>query len=79
MFELYQSQRAMRAMRKAAMQRGVVAVLDVGTSKIACLVLRFDGVDHLAVPGAVDWKVAGVASTVTAIGSVRALAVEPIV
>lgn len=40
---LYQSQRAMRNMRKAAMQRGVIAILDVGTSKIACLVLRFDG------------------------------------
>ena len=33
MIELYESQRAMRHMRKAAMQRGVVAVLDVGTSK----------------------------------------------
>lgn len=43
MIELYESQRAMRNMRKAAMQRGVIAVLDVGTSKIACLVLRFDG------------------------------------
>ncbi len=44
MNDLYQSQRQMRNMRKAAMQRGVVAILDVGTSKIACLVLRFDGV-----------------------------------
>ena len=43
MTDLYQSQRAMRHMRKAAMQRGVIAVLDVGTSKIACLILRFDG------------------------------------
>ena len=43
MNNLYQAQRAMRAMRKAAMQRGVVAILDIGTSKIACLVLRFDG------------------------------------
>lgn len=43
MIELYESQRAMRNMRKAAMQRGVIAILDVGTSKIACLVLRFDG------------------------------------
>jgi cell division protein FtsA len=33
----------MRNMRRAAMQRGVVAILDVGSSKIACLVLRFDG------------------------------------
>lgn len=43
MRDLYESQRAMRQMRKAAMQRGVVAVLDVGTSKTACLILRFDG------------------------------------
>ena len=43
MFDLYQSQRAMRAMRQNAIQRGVIAILDVGTSKIACLVLRFDG------------------------------------
>ena len=42
----YEAQRAMRNMRKAAMQRGVIAVLDVGTSKIACLVLRFDGPDR---------------------------------
>ena len=45
MTDLYQAQRAMRNMRRAAMQRGVVAILDVGTSKIACLILRFDGVD----------------------------------
>jgi cell division protein FtsA len=43
MIDLYQSQRLMRNMRRAAMQRGVIAILDVGTSKIACLVLRFDG------------------------------------
>lgn len=43
MTDLYQMQRAMRNMRRAAMQRGVVAILDVGSSKIACLVLRFDG------------------------------------
>jgi cell division protein FtsA len=42
MTDLYQSQRAMRNMRSAAIQRGVIAILDVGTSKIACLVLRFD-------------------------------------
>ncbi|MDH2328467.1 cell division protein FtsA [Cereibacter sp. SYSU M97828] len=47
MTDLYQSQRAMRNMRRAAIQRGVVAVLDVGTSKIACLVLRFDGPERL--------------------------------
>lgn len=43
MTDFYHSQRAMRAMRKAAMQRGNIAILDVGSSKIACLVLRFDG------------------------------------
>ena len=37
----------MRNMRRAAMQRGVIAILDVGTSKIACLILRFDGPDRL--------------------------------
>ena len=46
MTDLYAMQRAMRNMRKAAMQRGVVAILDIGTSKIACLVLRFDGPDR---------------------------------
>ncbi len=43
MTDLYQTQRAMRHMRRAAMQRGVVAILDVGSSKVACLILRFDG------------------------------------
>ena len=40
---LYESQRAMRAMRKAALQRGVIAVLDMGTTKIGCFILRFEG------------------------------------
>ncbi|TDL81984.1 cell division protein FtsA [Palleronia sediminis] len=47
MRDLYQSQRAMRAIRQTAMQRGVIAVLDIGTSKIACLVLRFDGPESI--------------------------------
>ncbi|QFT62424.1 cell division protein FtsA [Roseivivax halotolerans] len=46
MIELYESQRAMRNMRRAAMQRGVIAILDVGSSKIACLILRFDGTER---------------------------------
>ena len=46
MTDLYQSQRAMRQMRRAAMQRGVLAILDVGTSKIACMILRFDGTER---------------------------------
>ncbi|WP_347267228.1 cell division protein FtsA [Paracoccus sp. (in: a-proteobacteria)] len=43
MKDLCQGQRVMRNMRRQAMQRGVIAVLDIGTSKIACLVLQFDG------------------------------------
>ncbi|MHA6267964.1 cell division protein FtsA [Aliiroseovarius sp. CAU 1755] len=43
MTDLYSQQRAMRSMREAAMQRGVIAILDVGSSKIGCLILRFDG------------------------------------
>jgi cell division protein FtsA len=45
MTDLCEFQRAMRHMRRAAMQRGVIAILDVGTSKIACLILRFDRMD----------------------------------
>ncbi|MGR3503655.1 cell division protein FtsA [Pseudaestuariivita sp.] len=70
MIELYESQRAMRNMRKAAMQRGVIAILDVGTSKTACLVLRFDsgtwrpeveGIGALA--GQSGFRVIGAATT----------------
>ena len=43
MKDIYHVQRAMRTMRRQAMARGVIAVLDIGTSKIACLVLQFDG------------------------------------
>lgn len=43
MRDLYQAQRTMRQMRRAAMARGVVAVLDIGTSKITCIILQFDG------------------------------------
>ena len=46
MTDLYQAQRAMRNMRGAALQRGVIAILDVGTSKIGCLILRFDGAEN---------------------------------
>lgn len=70
MKDLYQSQRAMRSMRRAALTRGVVAVLDVGTSKIACLILRFDGPEALrdadgvgALAGQTAFRVIGVATT----------------
>lgn len=70
MKDLYHSQRAQRAMRQAAMQRGVIAVLDMGSSKIACLVLRFDGVDRPgegdgvgAMAGQSSFRVIGAATT----------------
>jgi cell division protein FtsA len=68
--DLYTSQRAMRNMRRAAMQRGVIAILDVGTSKIACLILRFDGPDRLReqdgvgpMAGQSQFRVIGAATT----------------
>lgn len=70
MTDLYQSQRAMRNMRRAAMQRGVIAILDVGTNKIACLILRFDGPDRLLeteglgpMAGQSSFRVIGAATT----------------
>ena len=70
MSDLYQSQRSMRAMRRAAIQRGVIAILDVGTSKIACLVLRFDGRDRMPegegighMAGQTQFRVIGAATT----------------
>ena len=47
MNDLYNTQRAMREMRKFAIQRGVVAVIDAGSSKVACLILRFDSSDDI--------------------------------
>ncbi|MFQ5622488.1 MAG: hypothetical protein ACE5FS_03735, partial [Paracoccaceae bacterium] len=37
---LFETQRAMRQRREAALRRGVVAVLDIGSSKVACLILQ---------------------------------------
>ena len=60
----------MRAMRQQALQRGVVAILDVGSSKIACLVLRFDGTGRLSedttigsMAGQTGFRVIGAATT----------------
>lgn len=70
MRDLYHSQRAMRAMRQAAMQRGVIAILDIGSSKIACLVLRFDGPEQFSdgdgvgsMAGQSSFRVIGAATT----------------
>ena len=70
MTDLYQTQRAMRNMRRAAMQRGVIAILDIGSSKVGCLILRFDpsdgareleGVGSMA--GQSSFRVIGAATT----------------
>jgi len=70
MTELYQQQRAMREMRRAAMQRGVIAILDIGTAKIGCLVLRFDGPEQFrdtdgvgSLAGQSAFRVIGAATT----------------
>jgi cell division protein FtsA len=70
MTDLYHTQRAMRNMRRAAMQRGVIAILDIGTTKIACFVLRFDGPDKLMesdgvgpMAGQSSFRVIGAANT----------------
>lgn len=38
---LFEMQREMRQRREAAVKRGVVGILDIGTSKVVCLVLQF--------------------------------------
>ena len=69
MTDLYQTQRSMRNMRRAALQRGVIAILDVGTSKIACLILRFDGLEEArddgvgSMAGQSNFRVIGAATT----------------
>ncbi|PIB24220.1 cell division protein FtsA [Amylibacter kogurei] len=70
MSSLYESQKAMRQKRRAALQRGVVAILDVGTSKVVCMILQFDPsvqVDAASGMGAIAnhgaFRVAGVAKT----------------
>ncbi|MEM9013453.1 MAG: cell division protein FtsA [Pseudomonadota bacterium] len=39
---LFEGQRLMREKREAALRRGVVAVLDIGSDKVSCLILRVD-------------------------------------
>ena len=70
MNNLYETQRVMRRARKVAIQRGVIAVLDIGTSKIACFILKFennksgsseDPVGSMV--GQADFRIIGVATT----------------
>jgi cell division protein FtsA len=68
MSRLFQAQRAMRRQRQTALQRGIIGILDVGTYKTACLVLRFEentpegeGVGHMA--GQSNFRVIGATTT----------------
>ena len=70
MNDLYQTQRAQRAMRKTAIQRGVIAVIDLGSSKVACLILKFDGASDVlsgetigSMAGQSSFRVIGAATT----------------
>ena len=47
----YASQRAMRQMRRAAIQRGVIGVIDIGSYKVAALVLKLEQGDVRKTPG----------------------------
>ncbi|MCR9068784.1 MAG: cell division protein FtsA [Rhodobacteraceae bacterium] len=67
---LYHAQRAMRAKRQEAIRRGVIAILDIGTFKISCLVLRFDNPDEEIASDAIgtlagqsNFRVIGAATT----------------
>ncbi|MDN5788636.1 cell division protein FtsA, partial [Pseudorhodobacter sp.] len=70
MTDLYQTQRAMRNIRRTAMQRGFIAILDVGSSKVGCLILRLDSSDGLremegvgSMAGQSSFRVIGAATT----------------
>jgi len=47
----YASQRAMRQMRRAAIQRGVIGVIDIGSYKVAALVLKLEPGEARTTPG----------------------------
>ena len=63
----YASQRAMRQMRRLAIQRGVIGVIDIGTYKVAALVLKLDpaktmpGIGNMA--GQAGFRVIGAGTT----------------
>jgi len=66
MNDLYETQREMRHRREAAIKRGVMAVLDVGSYKISCLVMQFAaeepeaGMPEVTVPRMGSFRVVGV-------------------
>ncbi len=66
MNDLFETQREMRHRREAAIRRGVVAVLDIGSYKISCLVLQFSeeepeaGAADVTMPRMGSFRVVGV-------------------
>jgi cell division protein FtsA len=66
---LFDVQRMMRQRRGAAVRRGVVGILDVGSSRVACLILQFvphgaaDNDAALAMPKSAAFRVIGSATT----------------
>ena len=66
MNDLFETQRDMRHRREAAIKRGVMAVLDVGSYKISCLVMQFSpeeqeaGAPDVTVPRMGSFRVVGV-------------------
>ena len=68
--ELFQSQLKMRRARQVAIQRGLISILDVGSSKITCFVLSFDGSGEFKdsdgigpMSGQSSFRIIGVATT----------------
>ncbi len=65
MNNLFETQRDMRHRREAAIKRGVMAVLDIGSYKISCLVLQFstdeaDATPDVTMPKMGSFRVVGV-------------------
>jgi len=75
MNDLFETQRDMRRRREAAIKRGVMAVLDVGSYKISCLVMQFAAEEPEA--GAPDVTVPQMGSfRVVGVGTVRSKGVK---
>ncbi|MCF6271928.1 MAG: cell division protein FtsA [Rhodobacteraceae bacterium] len=66
MNDLFETQREMRQRREAAIKRGVIAVLDVGSYKVSCLVLQFSNEEEpesaadVTMPSMGSFRVVGV-------------------
>ncbi len=68
MTNIFETQREMRHRREAAIKRGIVGVLDIGTAKVTCLVLQFTPMpepanEGVSMPNMGSFRVIGVATT----------------